>query len=105
MRIIAVFEDQKSANQLIDSLKINGYNRKDMIVTNVNKFFDNLKDDAINLKTEEESLVHESTYVSNIINKYEINSGILVILEAPESEANEIMQIMKQNNAIKIVKD
>jgi len=105
MRIIAVLEDQKSANQLIDSLKINGYKRKDMIVTDVNKSFDNLKDDAINLKTEEESLIHETSYTDNIINKYGINSGILVVLEAPESEANEIMQIMEQNRAIKIIKD
>lgn len=104
-RIIGVLPDQRQAGGLVDSLKIAGFDRKDMIVSDVNKNFapGTNPDEAPYIQLERDGL-WEGTAFTNFL-RGEIDQGIVVAVEAPKHEAGRIREIMEQNGAIKIMQD
>lgn len=104
MRIIGVFSRQDQVGGLIDSLKNYGFDRKDIVVSDVNKT--NFRDSALDnvyIKTETDSLTSLAT-LSDLFDD-QIDRGILVSVEIPKHKSTLIRETMEQNGAFKIFQD
>jgi len=104
-RIIGVLPDQRQASGLIDSLRNAGFDRKDMIVSDMNKSFDEMNDpeETAYIKTEREGLWEMDAYTDFLLGK--ADEGIVVAVEAPKHEAARIREIMEQSGASRIIQD
>ncbi|AYO31619.1 hypothetical protein D2962_14310 [Biomaibacter acetigenes] len=91
---------------IIHSTTNMGFNRKDMIITNMAKSERDLEkdpDEIIDIKTEREGLGEKEYYTDALPDR--VREGILVILETPEKEAARVMEIMEQSGAARIIKE
>lgn len=106
MKITAVMPRRDQASALVDSLKNIGFDRKDMIITDMYKSMEdlgNMIDNTIDLKTEREGFGEKKPYTDFYLDDAEY--GILVSLEAPRNELNKIREIMEQCGATNIIQD
>lgn len=106
MRIIAVMPRQDQVGALVDSLENIGFNRKDMIITDMAKSERDLEEDPcdiIDIKTEREGLGEKEHYTDTF--SVRIEYGILVSLEVSEKKAARVVEIMEQNGATEIIKE
>lgn len=104
MRIIGVFPSQEQVGGFIDSLKNYGFDRKDIIVSNVNKT--NYRDSALDnvyIKTETDSLTSLAT-LSDLLDD-QIDRDVIISVEIPKTKSTLIREVMEQNGAIKIFQD
>ncbi|AKL95359.1 hypothetical protein CACET_c19110 [Clostridium aceticum] len=109
MRLIARFLDQREASGLIDSLRIAGLDRKDMIVSSFAKeekfhSFEAAADEVTFIKTERDGLGELGTFVEGI-SGLEGNTGIVVAVETSKHDSNRIREIMEQSGAEEIIQD
>lgn len=109
MRLIARFIDQREASTLIDSLRIAGLDRRDMIVSSFNKEekfhdFKAAADEVAFIKTEREGLGELGTFAEGI-SGFEKKEGILVAVETSKHDSNRIREIMEQSGAEEVVQD
>lgn len=109
MRLIAVFPDQHQASALIDTLKKGGFDRNDMIVSDLAKEqeFRTLEEAAKEItfiKTERDGLGEFETFASGITG-LESKRGIIVAVKTPKHEGDRVRSYMEQSGAVEIVQD
>lgn len=109
MRLTAVFPDQTQASALIDTLKKAGFDRKDMIVSDLAKeqkyrTIDEAAEEITFIKTERDGLGEIETFASGI-NGLESKRGIIVAVETPKHESDRVRSYMEQSGAVEIVQD
>lgn len=106
MRVIGIFSREEQASAAIDSLKNMGFDRKDMIVSDTNKFFDEDRRDpamVTDIKTEREGLGEKDAFADFIANNGEY--GIVIAVEAPKGKKDLIEEIMIQSGAKELIGD
>lgn len=109
MRLIARLPETKQASFLVDSLRNGGFDRKDLIISDLAKEQvwnspEQAADEVAFTKTEREGLWEIGTYASGI-KGLEGTKGILVAVEAPKHDAARIMTMMLDSGAIEIIQD
>lgn len=110
MRLIARLPDQRQASGLIDSLKNIGFDRGDMVVSNLadREKFSSVEDatDAwVSLISTERQGLGELEPYADGIKGLKGDEGILVALKTPKHEASKVREIMEQSGAVEIVQD
>lgn len=109
MRLIARFPDQRQVGALVDSLKNAGFDRKDMIIsdladTQVFRTTEEAAEEISFIKTERNGLGEIETFVSGI-KGLEDKSGIVVAVKTPKHESTIVRSIMEQSGAVEIIVD
>lgn len=109
MRLVARFPDMHQASAAIDSLRKIGFDRKDMIVSdlkNTQKY--NTSEEAAEeitfLKTERDGLGEFEAFGDGIKN-LRGTEGIVVAVKSPRNESDRLLSIMEQSGAVEIVQD
>lgn len=103
--------NQNQVGFLVDSLRNAGFDRKDMIITNLGDV-DNRKDDSPNelagelafLKTENDGLWEARAYAQGLGENIP-GRGIAVVVELPKKKSDRVRAIMEQSGASKIIQD
>ncbi|SHE98217.1 hypothetical protein SAMN02746089_01101 [Caldanaerobius fijiensis DSM 17918] len=107
MRLTAVLSRQEQVGALIDNLKNIGYDRRDLIITDMNNEGDyrepNDRGSIVDLQTEREGFGEKEPY-NETFDLKDINGGILVSLETSTKEVSKVMEIMEQSGATKIIR-
>ena len=110
MRIVALMPDEGQVGFLVDSLRNEGFVRKDMIISDLAKTRDvrNNTEDAADeiafIKTERDQL-WEAAPFSDGVEGLNAGRGILVTVECPKHSTARVRNIMEQNGASKIIQD
>ena len=109
MRLIARFPDQRQIGALVDSLKNAGFDRKDMIVSDLadTQVFHTIEEAAEEIsfiKTERNGLGEIESFASGI-KGLEGKRGIIVAVKTPKHESTIVRSIMEQSGAVEIIKD
>lgn len=105
MKITGVFPRQEQVGAFIDSLKNIGFDRKDMIISDMGKSLEGSgdPDNVIDIKTEKEGLGEKGAYTDDFLNTAEY--GILVTLDIPKKEISKVIEIMEEHGATNIIED
>ena len=94
-RVTGVFHSQEQASAVIDDLKGKGFDRRDMIVSD-------LSDDAgtmsISIKNETDSLTDNESFAQ--MNDFHGESGVIVSVEIPAYKRGSIAEVMRQRGAV-----
>lgn len=109
MRLIARFPDQRQVGALIDSLRNAGFDRKDMIISDLadTQVFDTVEEASQEIsfiKTERNGLGEIESFASGI-KGIEGKQGIIVAVKTPKHESTIVRSIMEQSGAVEIVQD
>lgn len=109
MRIIARFLDERQVGALVDSLKNAGFDRKDMIIsdladTQVFNTVEEASQEISFIKTERNGLDELESFASGI-KGLEGKEGIIVAVKTPKHESTIVRSIMEQSGAAEIVQD
>lgn len=109
MRLIARFPDQRQVGALVDSLRNAGFDRKDMIISDLadTQVFDTVEEAAEELsfiKTERNGLGEIEGFASGI-KGLEGKEGIIVAVKTPKHESTIVRSLMEQAGAVEIVQD
>lgn len=109
MRLIARFPDQRQVGALVDSLKNAGFDRKDMIISDLadKQVFETPEEAGEELsfiKTERNGLGEIESFASGI-KGLEGNEGIIVAVKTPKHESTIVRSIMEQSGAVEIIED
>lgn len=109
MRLIARLPDQRQVGALVDSLRNIGFDRKDMIISDLaqEQEFNNVEDAAkemIFIKSERDGLGEIETFASGI-KGLKGDEGIIVAVKTPKHESDKVRTIMEQSGAVEIVQD
>jgi hypothetical protein len=109
LRLIARFPDLRQAASLVDTLKNAGFDRKDMIISDLAKEqkYNSVEEAAEEItfrKTERDGLGEIETFGSGI-KGLEGREGIIVALETPKHESDRVRSMMDQSGAVEIVQD
>lgn len=109
MRLIAVLPDQKQVGFLVDSLRNEGFDRKDMIISSLAEDEswhspEEAADEVAFIKTEREGLWETGTF-TNGIKGLKSTQGIIVAVEAPKRDTTRIRAAMEQSGAVEIIQD
>lgn len=106
MRVIGIFSREEQTSAAIDSLKNMGFDRKDMIVSDTNKFFNEDRRDpamVMDIKTEREGLDEKDAFADFIADKGEY--GIVIAVEVPKGKKDLVKEAMIQSGAKRIIGD
>ena len=109
MRLTAIMPVRDQVGFLVDGLKNAGFDRKDMIITDLGDV-DNHKDDSPNevaealafVKTENDGLWDVKAYAEGLGENIP-GSGIAVVVELPKKEAGKVRALMEQFGATKVI--
>ena len=111
MRLIALMPNEGQVGFLVDSLRNAGFDRKDMIISDLakareerNRDPEEFADEIAFTKTERDEL-WETAPFSDGVEGLNAGRGILVALECPKHSAARVRNIMEQNGASKIIQD
>ncbi len=109
MRIVARFPDQHQASALIDSLRNAGFDRKDMIVSDLAKepvwnTTEEAAQEMTFIKSEREGLGEIETFGSGI-KGLKGDSGIIVAVKTPKHKSDRVRSLAEQSGAVEIVQD
>lgn len=109
MRIIARMADIRQASFLIDSLRTGGFDRSDLIVSDLAedqewRTFAEAFDEQSLIKTEREGLNELGTFADGI-EDLQGKEGIIVAVKTPKHEADRVRAMMKQSGAVEIIQD
>ena len=111
MRMIALMPNQDQVGFLVDSLRNAGFDRKDLIVSDLAKAREErlrnpeeVADELAFIKTERDEL-WETAPFSDGIEGLNATRGILVAVECPKNSSARVREIMEQNGAAKIYQD
>lgn len=111
MRLTAIMPNKKQVGFLVDSLGNAGFDRKDMIITDLADV-DNRRDDSPNelagevafIKTENDGLWKARAFAKGLGENIP-NSGIAVVVELPKKESDRVRAIMEQSGATRIIQN
>lgn len=108
MRLIARFPDKTQVGSLVDSLRNSGFDRKDMIISDLE---DNEKldmnealEEVILIKTEQDSLTSAAPYAEGF-KELRGRKGIIVAVETPKHAGDRVRALMEQSGAAEIIQD
>jgi hypothetical protein len=109
LRLIARFPDKEQIGSLVDSLRNVGFDRKDMIISDLTEKqeLDNIRDAAREVplvKTETDSLSSIAPIGDGIM-ELRGKEGIMVSIELPKHSTNRVREIMEQSGAVEIIQD
>mgnify|MGYP005852471169 CR=1 FL=1 len=109
MRLIARFPNKEQVGFLVDSLRNGGFDRKDMIISDLaeEQEFKNIDDAAHEIplvKTELESLSKAGSF-GDSIKGLKGKEGIIVAVELPKHESTRVREMMEQSGAVEIIQD
>ncbi len=109
MRLIARFPDQRQVGAFVDSMKNAGFDRKDMIISDLadTQAFNTVEEAARELsftKTERNGQGEIETFTKGI-NGLEDKSGIIAAVKTPKHESTIVRSIMEQSGAVEILED
>lgn len=109
MRIIARMPAEDQVGFLVDTLKNIGYDRKDMIISNIAKEQQwatplQAAENVTLIKSERDSLNDVSPFAEGI-KGLRGKEGILVAVETSKREAAKVRNIMEQSGAAEIIQD
>lgn len=109
MRLVARFPDRRQASALIDTLKNNGFDRKDMIVSDLAKeqeytTVEEAAEEITFIKTERDGLGEIETFGSGV-KGLKGKRGIIVAVETPKHESDRVRSFMEQSGAVEIIQD
>ncbi|WP_432401355.1 hypothetical protein [Wukongibacter sp. M2B1] len=102
MRLIGVFERENQIGGLVDSLKNDGIDRSDIIISDKPKTNNRHSAlDEVYIKSESDSLRGISTLSDEFPEESE--KGILVAVEIPKKNVSHVREIMEQSGATKVL--
>lgn len=108
MRLIARFPDKTQVGSLVDSLRNGGFDRKDMIISDLEDHekwdMKEALEEVILIKTEQESLTSAAPYAEGI-KELRGKKGIIVAVETPKHESDRVRAMMEQAGAMEIIQD
>lgn len=109
MRLIARFPDQRQVGALVDSLKNAGFDRKDMIISDLadTQTFNTVEEASEEIsfiKTERNGLGEIGSFAGGI-EGLEGKRGIIVAVKTPKHESTIVQSIMEQSGAVEIIRD
>jgi hypothetical protein len=109
LRLVARFPDQRQVGALVDSLRNAGFDRKDMIISDLadTQVFNTIEEAAQEIsfiKTERNGLGEIENFASGI-EGLEGESGIIVAVKTPKHESTVVRSIMEQSGAVEIIQD
>lgn len=109
MRLIARFPDERQVGALVDSLKNAGFDRKDMIISDLSKekvwnTVEEAAEEISFIKTERNGLGEIETFGSGI-KGMQGEAGIVVAVKTPKHDSDRVRSIMEQSGAVEIVQD
>lgn len=109
MRLIGRFPDERQVGALVDSLKNEGFDRKDMIISDLAKeqiwnTAEEAAEEISFIKTERNGLGEIETFGSGI-KGIKGRTGIIAAVKVPKHEADKVRSIMEQSGAVEIVQD
>ncbi|MCL6478400.1 MAG: hypothetical protein K6T65_08280 [Peptococcaceae bacterium] len=111
MRIIALMPDEDQVGFLVDSLRNAGFDRKDIIISDLAKAAEErlrnpeeAADEIAFIKTERDELWETAPFADGI-EGLNAARGILVAVECPKKSASRVREIMEQSGAAKIMQD
>lgn len=109
MRLVARIPDKRQVSALVDSLREAGFDRKDMVISDLAKerrafSAEEAADDMTFVKTERDGLGEFETFGEGI-KGLKGKEGIVVSVETPKHESDRIRSIMEQSGAVEIVQD
>ena len=109
MRLVAVLPDQRQAGFLVDSLRNGGFDRKDMIISNIGeeqtwRSPEQAADEVSFTQTEREGLWEIGTFAEGVVG-LKSKQGIIVAVEAPKHDFDRIRAMMEQSGAVEIIQD
>lgn len=112
MRLIARMEDQQQVGFLVDSLRNAGFDRKDMIISDLAEAAEQRGDDpgevageVAFVKTERDGLWEAGAFADGIEGLDPGKRGIIVAVKTPKHEADRVRAIMEQSGAVEIIQD
>lgn len=109
MRLIARLPDQRQVGALVDSLKNAGFDRKDMIISDLadTQTFNTIEEAAEEIsftKTERNGLGELESFASGI-KGLSGKQGIVVAVKTPKHDSDVVRSIMEQSGAVEIIQD
>jgi hypothetical protein len=110
MRIIGRLPDKRQVGFLVDSLKKSGFDRKDMIVSDLmdtagqRAVPEEIADEIAFIKTERDGLWETGAFADGI-KGLDGNTGIIVAVKTPKHDADLVRAMMEQSGAIQIIQD
>lgn len=109
MRLIARFPDQRQVGALVDSLKNAGFDRKDMIISDLadTQIFNTIEEAAEEIsfiKTERNGLGEIEGFAGGI-KGLTGERGIIVAVKTPKHDSTIVRSIMEQSGAVEIIQD
>lgn len=109
MRIIGRFPDQRQVGALVDTLRNNGFDRGDMIISDLaeDQKYHTVEEAAENMifiKSETDGLGEFETFASGV-KGLKGSEGILVAVKTPKRESDRIRSFMEQSGAVEIIQD
>lgn len=108
MRLIARFPDKTQVGSLVDSLRNGGFDRKDMIISDLedNERWDmeEALKEVILIKTEQDSLTSAAPYAEGF-EELRGKKGIIVAVETPKHDSQMVRAMMEQSGAVEIIQD
>lgn len=112
MRIIARLPDTRQVGFLVDTLRNGGFDRKDMIISDLADVKgqrlddpEEVADEIAFIKTEREGLWETGAFADGIKGLNPGKRGIIVAVETPKHEADRVRAMMEQSGAIEIIQD
>lgn len=110
VRIVGRFLDQRQVGHLVDSLRNIGFDRKDMIISNLadeqRKSAEEVIKEQILITSERDSIrLGETLSFGKGIKELKGKEGTIVAVEAPKRESDRIRSIMLQSGAVEIIQD
>lgn len=105
MRIIGILPDKEQVGFLVDSLRNEGFEREDMVITDISKSYADPGEDAdvAYLKNENDSLNNPDPYPDFLLG--EVREGLVVAVDSSKHRADRVRMLMEQNGATKIIQD
>lgn len=110
MRIIGRLPDKRQVGSLVDSLKKIGFDRKDMIVSDLmdaagqRAVPEEIADEIAFIKTERDGLWETGAFADGI-KGLDGDTGIIVAVKTPKNDAAKVRALMEQSGAVEIVQD
>ncbi|MEG6616640.1 hypothetical protein V6C27_09465 [Peptococcaceae bacterium 1198_IL3148] len=111
MRLVARFKDKKQVNFLVDSLERGGFNRDDLIISDLQSTethplgsADEVAEEVAFVKRESDSLWNTASYGEDFPALAGKN-GTIVAVELPKHDVTRVQQMMEDAGADEIIKD
>ena len=109
MRIIGRFPDQRQVGAFVDSAKNMGFDRKDMIISDLAKeqkwnTIEHAAEEITFVKTEREGLGEIGTFTEGI-KGLEGEEGLVVSVKTPKHSGDKVRNLMEQTGAVEVIQD